>query len=76
LTGEKSLLISGAANGRITIWDHKNEEVPILEMFQLDDSLGKLNSLKAFEMEGSLCIATAGTSKSNDAGALNIYQLQ
>lgn len=47
----------------------------MVDMFQLDDGLGKLNSLKVFEMDGSLYIATAGTSKSND-GALHIYQLQ
>lgn len=69
------MLISGAANGRVTIWDHKHEEAPMVDMFQLDDGLGKLNSLKVFEMDGSLYIATAGTSKSND-GALHIYQLQ
>ncbi|EPB89999.1 hypothetical protein HMPREF1544_03111 [Mucor circinelloides 1006PhL] len=75
LTGDRSLLISGAANGRVTIWDHKHEEAPMVDMFQLDDGLGKLNSLKVFEMGGSLYIATAGTSRSND-GALHIYQLQ
>jgi hypothetical protein len=75
LTGDKPLLISGAANGRVTIWDHKNELEPLGGMFQLDGGLGKLNSLKAFDMDGNLYIATAGTSKSND-GALHIYQLQ
>lgn len=74
LTGDKSMLISGAANGRVTMWDHTKEQAPIVGMFQLDDVLGKLNSLKAFDMDGALYIAAAGTSKSN-AGALHIYQL-
>ncbi|KAK4521878.1 Glutathione gamma-glutamylcysteinyltransferase [Mucor velutinosus] len=75
LTSDESLLISGAANGRVTMWDYKNQEAPLVGMLQLDDGLGKLNSLKAFDMDGALYIATAGTSKSND-GALHIYQLQ
>ncbi|GAN07531.1 conserved hypothetical protein [Mucor ambiguus] len=75
LTGDKSLLISGAANGRVTIWDHNNEKTPLVGMFQLNDGLGKLNNLKAFDMDGALYIATAGTSKCND-GALQIYQLE
>ncbi|CEP13338.1 hypothetical protein [Parasitella parasitica] len=69
LTKEKPLLISGSANGRVTVWDHENDTHPIVSMFQLDAKLGKLNSLTAFERDGALCIAAAGT------GALHIYQL-
>ncbi|KAI8640698.1 WD40-repeat-containing domain protein [Parasitella parasitica] len=69
LTGEKGLLISASADSRVTIWDY-NDDTPIVSMFQLDARLGKLNCLSAFEMNGTLFIAAAGT------GELSIYQLQ
>lgn len=73
-TTDKSLnLISGAANGRISLWNPTAEE-PLQKMYQLDKSIGKVNSLASFMMGDELRIAVAGTSQSN-AGALKLYQL-
>lgn len=58
-------------NGRITVWDPLKKDK---DMYKLDESMGKLNTLKAFEFDSSLQIAAAGTSKAN-AGVLNIYEL-
>lgn len=68
-------LISGAANGRVTVWNPSLES-PIKEMYKLDDSMGKVNNLKAYHFDDYVQIAVAGTSKSSDSGALNIYRLQ
>lgn len=71
---DKSLhLISGAANGRISLWNPTAEE-PLQKMYQLDKSIGKVNSLSSFMLGDVVQIAVAGTSQSN-AGALKLYQL-
>lgn len=73
--GNESKLISGAANGRVTIWD-PSSETPIQEMYKLDGSMGKVNDLKAYNSDGHVQIAVAGTGESGDLGALKIYRLQ
>jgi hypothetical protein len=76
LTGQdaKLNLISGGANGRITLWDPTSES-RILSMYKLDDSIGKLNSLQAYYHDNHIRIAAGGTSV-NNSGALNVYQIQ
>lgn len=71
----KTRLISGAANGRVTVWN-PSLETPIQEMYKLDDSMGKVNDLKAYHFDNQVQIAVAGTSQSSDSGALSMYCLQ
>lgn len=66
-------LVSGGANGRITLWDPTSED-QIVSMCKLDDSIGKLNSLEAY-LDSHVQIVTGGTGI-NNAGALNVYQIQ
>ena len=68
-------LISGAANGRVTVWNPILED-PIQEMYKLDGSMGKVNNLKAYHFDDHVHIVVAGTGNTGDSGALNIYQLQ
>jgi hypothetical protein len=76
VAGNELNLISGAANGRVTLWNPTAETL-IKEMYKLDDSMGKVNSLKAYHWnDDQIHIAVAGTSKSSNSGALNIYHLQ
>lgn len=75
VAGNELNLISGAANGRVTLWN-PTAEAPIREMYKLDESMGKVNNLKAYYWDDDkIHIAVAGTGKSSNSGALNIYQL-
>lgn len=69
-------LISGAPNGRVTVWNPTSVDNTIKEMYQLDDSISKVNDIKAYLYNDSIQIAVAGISKTNHSGALNIYHLQ
>ncbi|KAI9473690.1 MAG: WD40-repeat-containing domain protein [Benjaminiella poitrasii] len=77
-SNKKTSLISGSSNGRITVWNpiDTDESQRIVNMFKLDNSIGKLNAFKAYDNENQIHIAAAGTSQSSNSGALSIYQLQ
>ncbi|GAA5803620.1 hypothetical protein HPULCUR_009103 [Helicostylum pulchrum] len=72
---KETILVSGAANGRVTVWN-PSLETPILDMFKIDGSIGKVNNLKAYHFNDTMHIAVAGTGKTGDSGVLSIYQLQ
>lgn len=76
LTGPdaKINLVSSGPNGRITLWDPTSEG-SIVSMYKLDDSMGKLNSFKAYHHDDNVQIAAGGTGI-NNSGALNIYYIQ
>ncbi|KAG2199664.1 hypothetical protein INT47_005189 [Mucor saturninus] len=77
LTGTKNELnlISGAANGRVAIWN-PSSKTPIQQMYKLDDAIGKVNDLEAYMFGDHVQIAVAGTGESGDLGALKVYHLQ
>ncbi|KAI8982429.1 WD40-repeat-containing domain protein [Mycotypha africana] len=67
-------LVSGSPNSRFCLWSF-NDTFPLSEslkptIYQLDKSVGKLNHLIGYELNGNLYIVAAGT------GALCIYTLQ
>ncbi|RCI05367.1 WD repeat-containing protein 53 [Rhizopus stolonifer] len=64
-------LLSGSTNGRVTLWNITSLDK---QVFQLDHSMGKLNSLQAW-MHDRIEFAAAGTSI-HHAGALNIYTIK
>lgn len=74
-TDKETILVSGAANGRVTVWN-PSLETPIQDMFKIDGSIGKVNNLKAYHFNDTMHIAVAGTGKTGDSGVLSIYQLQ
>ncbi|KAI7898169.1 WD40-repeat-containing domain protein [Cokeromyces recurvatus] len=70
-------LLTGSSNSRITVWNptSTDKNQAILNMYQLDNSIGKLNAFKAYELDHQIHIAAAGTSNSSNSGTFNIYQL-
>lgn len=82
-----SQLISGSVNGSLALWQlpqHKEERTgsdtagaQLLEKYQLDKSIGRLNQLEAYSVDGqkTLLAAAAVGGLHNDGGVLNIYSL-
>ncbi|SAM09508.1 hypothetical protein [Absidia glauca] len=82
-----SQLISGSVNGSLALWQlpqHKEQRTgsetagaQLLEKYQLDKSIGRLNQLETYSMDGqkTLLAAAAVGGLHNDGGVLNIYSL-
>ncbi|OBZ91898.1 WD repeat-containing protein 53 [Choanephora cucurbitarum] len=69
-------LLSGSANGQVALWDLNTLEK---RAFKTNDSFGRLNSLCVLESDNKdamLQFAAAGTSQSNQSGALSIFTIK
>ncbi|KAI8356180.1 WD40-repeat-containing domain protein [Blakeslea trispora] len=66
-------LLSGSANGRVTLWNMDTLERTTVT---LNSSFGKLNSLCALDTDDRLQFAAAGTSQFDQSGALSIFTIK
>ncbi|KAI8375004.1 WD40-repeat-containing domain protein [Choanephora cucurbitarum] len=69
-------LLSGSANGQVALWNLDTLEK---RAFKTNDSFGRLNSLCVLESDNKdtmLQFAAAGTSQSNQSGALSIFTIK